>query len=518
MKLERTKNASRSIFFGIILKIYQMLIPFFMRTAMIYLMGVEYLGLGGLFSSILQVLNLAELGVGSAMVYSMYKPIAQDDTKAICALEKLYRTYYRIIGLVIAIVGCILTPFIPRLISGNIPNEINIYVLYLLHLSATVMSYLLFAYKNSLFIAHQRNDITSRVTLVTSTLQYVIQILVLWLFHNYYLYIVTLLCTQIINNILVAVLADKIYLNYKPQGDLPKEKVREINKSIRDLFTAKLGATIVNSADTIVISAFLGLTVLAIYQNYYFIMSSVMGIMAIVFNSFLAGIGNSMVTESIDKNYNDFKKIVFIVNWISVICVACFACVYQPFITLWVGKQYTFNYGVVVFLCIYFYLLIMQQIIGLYKDAAGIWHEDRFRPLVSAIANLTMNILFVKLLGIYAILLSTILSYLIIAMPWMISNVFKYVFKRDYKEYFCLLGRNIIICTIVTFGCYFACRLIRVNINMLEIIKNILVCFVIGDIILWLFYKNNQYYNDMIDYANQFTKYKFDNIISSWKR
>ena len=130
MKIERMKNATRNIFFGIILRIYQILIPFLMRTAMIYFMGVQYLGLNSLFASILQVLNLAELGAGSAMIYSMYKPIAEDDNVTICALMRLYRSYYRVIGLVIAVIGFVLTPFIPKLISGDIPNGLNIYVLY----------------------------------------------------------------------------------------------------------------------------------------------------------------------------------------------------------------------------------------------------------------------------------------------------------------------------------------------------------------------------------------------------
>ena len=139
MKIERTKNAGRNIIFGSVLKIYQIAIPFLMRTAMIYFMGVQYLGLNSLFTSILQVLNLAELGVGSAMVYSMYKPIAEDDSETICALVRLYRMYYNVIGAVIAVLGILLTPFIPNLIKSDLPAKLNIYVLYLLNLAATVL-------------------------------------------------------------------------------------------------------------------------------------------------------------------------------------------------------------------------------------------------------------------------------------------------------------------------------------------------------------------------------------------
>ena len=205
-----------------------------MRTAMIYLMGVQYLGLNSLFTSVLQVLNLAELGVGSAMVYSMYKPIAEDDHVAICALMKLYRTYYRAIGLIIAVVGVALTPFIPHLISGDVPSDINIYILYLLNLGATVLSYWFFAYKNSIFQANQRTDVVSKITLVTNTVQYGLQIFVLWAFHNYYYYVIVMLATQAMTNIVTAIWADRIYPDFKPQGNVGKDKVREINHRKRE--------------------------------------------------------------------------------------------------------------------------------------------------------------------------------------------------------------------------------------------------------------------------------------------
>ena len=220
MKIDRTKNAIRNIVFGGVLRIYQIVVPFIMRTVMIYFMGVQYLGLNSLFTSILQVLNLAELGVGSAMVYSMYKPISEDDSQTICALMHLYRTYYRWIGLIIAAVGVSMTPFIPKLIKSDLPEGINVYVLYLLNLSATVLSYWLFAYKNSLLQAHQRIDITSKVTLVTNTVQYIIQILVLIVLRNYYAFVVVMLATQAMTNIITAIVVTKMYPNYKAKGRL----------------------------------------------------------------------------------------------------------------------------------------------------------------------------------------------------------------------------------------------------------------------------------------------------------
>lgn len=301
MKINRTQNAIRNIIFGGILRIYQIVVPFIMRTVMIYCMGVEYLGLNSLFTSILQVLNLAELGVGSAMVYSMYKPITEDDDKTICALMRLYRTYYRAIGLVIAVVGIGLTPFIPKLIKSDLPAGLNIYILYWLNLSATVLSYWLFAYKNSLLQAHQRIDVTSKVTLLTNTLQYIIQIFVLVVLKNYYIFVIVMLATQAMTNVVTSIVVSKMYPKFKPIGKLPKKMVISINHRIKDLFTSKVGAIIVNSADTIVISAFLGLTMLAIYQNYFYILSAIISIGTIIFSACTAGIGNSLIVESKKK-------------------------------------------------------------------------------------------------------------------------------------------------------------------------------------------------------------------------
>ena len=207
MKIERSKNTSKNIVFGSILKIYQIVMPFIIRTVMIYQLGVGYLGLNSLFASILQILNMAELGVGNAMVYSMYKPIADDDEKKICALMRLYRLYYRIIGLIILCAGIIIVPFLPRLIKGDIPGGLNLYILYGLNLGATVLTYWLFAYKNCIIVAHQRNDVISKITLFAESFKYFLQISMLVIFKNYYVFLIIAIASQIINNVVTAICA-----------------------------------------------------------------------------------------------------------------------------------------------------------------------------------------------------------------------------------------------------------------------------------------------------------------------
>lgn len=442
MKIERTRNATRNITVGVVLKIYQTVVPFLMRTAMIHFMGVEYLGLNSLFSSILHMLNLAELGVGSAMVFSMYKPIAEDDTPRICALMGLYRRYYRLIGLVIGAAGLILMPFVPKLISGEIPPELNVYWLYLLNLGATVLTYWLFAYRNCLLQAHQRLDLASRITLCSNTVQYALQLAILVWLKDYYLYVIVLLLTTVLNNILTAVVTKKQFPQYRPEGELARDEVRVINGKIRDLFSGKIGYIVLQYADTIVISAFLGLTVLAVYQNYFFILTAVISFIDIVISSITAGLGNSFVTESKEKNYRDMLKFTFLFLWVTGMCACCFLGMYQPFMEIWVGEELMLDFGMVVCFALYFFVYTFNRLVGVYKDAAGLWHQDRFRPLVTAFVNLGLNLLTVQFFGLYGVLLSTVISMVFVGLPWQMHILFTSMYERAMmKGYLKLVGK-----------------------------------------------------------------------------
>ncbi len=508
MRIERTKNATRNIVFGVILRIYQIVVPFIMRTAMIYYLGVQYLGLNSLFASVLSVLTLAELGVGSAMVFSMYKPIAEDDTKTICALMQLYKVYYRIIGLIIAIIGLVITPFIPHLIHSDLPEGLNIYVLYMLHLASTVLSYWLFAYKNCLLTAHQRNDITNKVTMAVSSLLYAFQLFILLVLKNYYCYVLAALISQAATNIMTAIVVDKMYPQYQAGGSLPKYEVMKINKRVTDLFTSKIGSVVVNSADTIVISSFLGLTALAIYQNYFYIMNSVIGIIGIIMTSCTAGIGNSLIIESREKNYNDLNKLTFIIAWISGFCTSCFLTLYQPFMTIWVGKNLLLPFSAVICFCIYFYVFEINRLLNTFKDAGGIWHKDRFRPLITALGNLGMNLLIVRHWGLYGIILSTVLSMLIIGMPWLLYNLFTELFDFDQlRDY---LFRLFYYSSMALFSCLttgLICSFVQGS-NWSTVFIRGLICCIVPNVIFLIVYRNTLVFRQCVQLVDRITKKK----------
>ena len=213
VKLSRTKNAVRNIYCGLFNKIITILFPFLIRTVLIKKIGIEYAGLNSLFSSILQVLNLTELGFASAVVYSMYKPIAEDDKDTICALLNFYKRVYFIIGLVILALGTAVMPFLQHLIKGNIPQDINIYVLYSIYLVNTSLSYLLFGYKNSLLNAHQRRDVISNILTITQGLMNICQLLILVTIKNYYLYVLMMPIFTVLNNVWLELRQKECFLN-----------------------------------------------------------------------------------------------------------------------------------------------------------------------------------------------------------------------------------------------------------------------------------------------------------------
>lgn len=429
MENNRIKNASRNILWGTLNNIVNIVTPFITRTALIYILGTLYLGLNGLFASIIQVLNISELGVSSAIIFSMYKPMAEGNDKEVCALLNFYRKCYRIIGFVVLGLGLILLPFLHSLIAGKVPDGINIYLLYLMNLISTVLSYELFAYRMSLLVAAQRSDVVSKVTTVTLLLQFVLQLLVLFVTKNYYLFVLVIYVLGIAKQFVCAAVSKRLYPQFLCKWKITKEEIHDIGKRIGGMLFQKIGGVVLASVDTLVISAVLGLHVLALYQNYYYIITSLFGVLAVIMSSLVATVGNSIVTESLEKNYRDFKKFNFLYIWIVAWFAICLLCLYQPFMQLWVGKKLMLPFAMAALFALYFFVYKWCDILYVYQEACGIWWETKFIPLLAAILNLVVNIILVHIIGLPGILISTIVSVLFVYDFGYARVLFKVYFK-----------------------------------------------------------------------------------------
>lgn len=410
MSDSRTKNTTRNIYSGLVYRIVLILLPFLNRTIILAVLGAEYTGLSSLFTSILGVLNLAELGFNTSVVYSMYRPMATKEWGEVQYYLTLIKKVYSIVGVVVFIGGLGLMPFLKYLIGGDCPSDINIYVLYFLYLLNSAISYFLFAYKESLLLADQRSDITNKIRTFVDTLRYLIQFAVILVARNFYIYVLIQICGTIISNILINYYTQKRYPNVRCLKEQELKIPPKMKQQTMALMVGKVCDTFRNSFDSIIISSFLGLVMTTIYGNYYYIYSAAYGVLLVIGNALAGSVGNSISCESVEKNYNDLRKFQFLFAGLNIICTTCMIAMYQPFMELWVGKDLMLSNGNMFLFCLYFYLINMNNIRNQYIDGSGIWHELKISYILEAFGNLVLNIFLGKIFGVSGILWATIIT------------------------------------------------------------------------------------------------------------
>ena len=410
-KSGRTANVKRNILYGFLQFIVAHVLPFIVRTILIYRFGIDYLGLNSLFASVLSVLSLMDLGFGTAVVYSMYRPVAEDDKDQICAYLTYYRKIYRWVGLAILFAGLFLMPFLKNFIKDpTLPGNLDLYACYAIFLGNAVISYLLYGYLTAIPTAYQRRDILSRVDMGISLLSCMVRSLVLLLSSNFYTYLLAMPILTVAHNLLNAYVIKRRYPDIRCRGDISREQKKDLRAKVYGILINKLTNVSRNSIDSLCISSFIGLAMTGMYNNYYFIMSSVLSCGIMVCHSMLASVGNSIAIESREKNYSDMRQFDFIFMTLVGWAVVCMLCLYQPFICLWVGSKMIFARPVVIGFCAYFYIMESGAIQWLYHQGAGLWYECRYIMISEAASNIVLNIVLCRTRGVFGIVLATVIS------------------------------------------------------------------------------------------------------------
>ncbi|NMA49143.1 MAG: hypothetical protein GX947_05160 [Tissierellia bacterium] len=488
MNLDRVRNAKRNIFYSLINKIVTLLFPFIIRTVLIKEIGAEFLGLNSLFASILQVLNLAELGFTSAVVFSMYKPIAEDDNETLCAILNFLRIIYLKISLVMLVAGLVIMPFIPHFIKGTCPNGINLYVLYIIYLLNTCLSYAFFSYKQTVLTAYQRIDILNNINTILYLLIYSLQLFIIYTTQNVYLYAFSSIISTAIMNCLAAIITNKKFPHLVCKGSLSKEIKADIKQKVSGLMIGKVSGITRNAMDSIFLSAFLGLVETAIYNNYYLIMYSVTGFMLIIYGSIVAGVGNSVATETVEKNYEDLKTLNFIYMWISGWFAICLLCLYQPFTALLFGENMLFPFTTVIAFCCYFYVLKTGDMLSLYVETNGLYWQRRYLAITEAVCNIFLNYILGKYFGALGIVSATTISLLLTTNSWGASIVFKNYFKNQrLTEYFGCHLLYLVVTIVVGIITLKFCDLISIF-SIESLLVKITICTFVPNILFMLVY------------------------------
>lgn len=437
MKIDFLKHTKRNMIAALGNSGVKLLFPFLNRTLFLWLLGPEYLGLNGLFGSILGMLMLAELGFGMAVICSMYKPVAEDNREQICAYLNFYRTVYRCVGAAIFGIGLALLPFLRNLVHGDVPADINLHILYLIHLVNTSASYFLFAYRGSVLGAYHRNDVVNNIRTAVSVAQYIAVFLILLLTRNYYHYVLATVVFTVAQNILLVRASRRLFPDIEPRGHLAPELRRSVISDVKSIFLHRLGAVVANSADNIVIASTLGLVAVAAYGNYYYVITSVAGLINAIHSSTQGGFGNKIYTETKENTFELFMKTdrltLIIIAW----CAAMMAALYGPFIEIWTKGEPTLTRHALTpaLMIVYFFVNQSRRPLQTFKAAASLWRQDRWKPIVSSIFNLAMSFGAVLLLPeaykLDGVIGATILSFLVIELPWESHIVFKEFFGRE---------------------------------------------------------------------------------------
>lgn len=435
MSKSRLQNTKRNILFSYMDTIITQIFSFVSRTIIVYELGEQYLGLSSLFTSIFHVLNMAELGFSTAIVYNMYKPISENDVDTVCALLNYYKKIYRVISVVIIAGGISAAPFIPYLIRGSWPDNINIYVLYFLFLINTGASYSLFAYKTALLNALQRMDLSKIAYTVSDLFQNTMQILSLIFLKNYYLFVFWMIIGTVCRNVASSYIAVHKFPQYICKGEISTETRRDILACVKGLLVCNISSVTYTTFDSIILSAFIGLSSVAIYSNYLTVFNGVSMFIIMIRSAMQASVGNSVAMETTNKNYKDLFLWQFLFSFIATWCVTCMICLYQPFMQIWMGSKLLLPYTDVALICAWFYVTVVENAFFLYLGGKGFWWELRWPYILSAATNIVLNIVLGKLIGITGIIFSTLFSTVVFGLLWQCSIIFKLYFKTSMKEY-----------------------------------------------------------------------------------
>lgn len=492
----RVKNSMKISAANLTYQILTMILNFAYRTIFIKVLVIEYLGLNGLFTDILHILSLAELGIGSSIAFRLYKPISNDNVVEVAQLMNFYKNVYRVIALVVTVIGLSIMPFLPYIIkdaANTLPQDVNLYVLYAVFLAQSVSGYF-FAYKQTLLTSDQRGYVLTLFNIGSNIIKFAGQVAVLFVLKNYLFTLVFTIGWTIISNIIISIFVTKKYKEvFAIKEKLPKEQRNEIIKDTKALMLHKIGSTILTSTDSIIISAMIGLATNGVFSNYVMIINVIKSVFNQVMTGAGAGFGNLCASGDKEKIKRVFKNYHFLSLWISGFFNIGLMCMLNPFIEIWLNDpQFLMEEGIVALIIFSTYLVLCRTGTTTLINASGLFRKDKFRPLIEAGLNLVISIVATYFLGLYGVYIGTIASCLLTAFWREPLICYKYIFEEKptqyWKEYFVFF----IVTLIAAVLTFFAIRYIPKGIGYF-ILKLAIVCILPNAIFVLAFFRKPEF-------------------------
>ena len=494
----RTKKSILNIMFGALSQLVVILIGFWSRRVFVDMLGTEILGINATLTSIISMLCLTELGIGTAIICNLYKPLEEDDREKIIALMQFYKKAYRIIAGIAVVISLCLLPFIDLIVlqeSSNVVTKQTLQLVFLLFVGDMASSYLL-AYKRSLLFADQKNYVLMIVRTGFTVLTNVSRIIILYATKNFVFYLAASVVFRLLENMFVSILTDKKYpyILTKKKYSLEGIIKNNIVENTKALALHYIGIYLINGTDMMIINKFLGTVVSGMYSNYLLITVMMTELSSHVCNGLTASFGNIIACGEKEKLYTSFRQSLFIVFVLAnVICVSFF-CVLTDFINIWIGGNNTLPVYVLFIILLNSYIVLTSSIVGSVRSSAGLFKPDRYLHILLSIVNLVISIALVNIIGILGVFLGTFVCLCIkeiSVLPWI---VYKNIFNKTLWQYQKIFLGYLVFTLIVGAISYYACSFVIIdNLFLTILLKGIISVSICSCSILLIFSRTNEF-------------------------
>lgn len=479
MKTERMRNSFFNSMSSVLVLFTSTILSFVLRTYFIKILGEQCLGLDGLYTNILSLLSISELGFAMVISFSLYKPLAEKNQDKINKLMSFYKDIYRIMAFIVLGISIVFLPFLKFMVKDYTVNY-NIYFIYLLYVGDSVFSYFT-SYKAILIEADQKKYLLTPIRIVFNVLTYGLQFIILLLTKNLVYYLVVRLVFRQFENIAINIFVSKRYpdVDFNCKKKVDKEDIDKIKENVNGVLFHKLGNYAVNGTDNILISSIINISVAGLYTNYLSLITIIKSLINGVITSATSSFGNLNVTDSIETKYNIFNIINFVCFFVTGMFTIGIYFLMNVFIEIWIGSSFLLNSSCVFFIAINFYLISMLQPIDTVKNSTGLYYIDRFVPIVQAIINLVLSFLLGRIFGLVGILASTTISYLVTVSWSKVIVIYKHVFEKSVSYYFKKQFLNILTLFMSVLILHFIYSRISIqNLYILFLVKGFLAVFI----------------------------------------
>lgn len=489
MKSEsRLRNSFVNVITGLFGKVFTCVLGLISRTIFIHVLSTEYLGVNGLFENILYILNFAELGFGNAIIYNMYKPIANNDDEHVKTLMNYYKKVYFILGIIVLTIGLMLIPFLKYIIT-DVPNiKESIAVIYVLFLLQTVSTYF-YGYKKSILTAYQKDYVTNIINFIFTILKSIFQILFLLLTREYLLYLIVNIILSIVPNIVISYKVDKMYpfLKSKNYNKIDRKEKNEIKNNVKNLVVYKVGDVVSNGTDNILISMFAGINIVGLFYNYNNLFHQAGDVAWNMLSGLTGSIANVNVKETSEKKEIILLQTLFVSLYLYGFVCICLGVLINPFITLWLGEEYLLSMDIILVYLLVIYYDGFSFINHVYRNTEGLFKYGKLLPLISAIINLVLSVILGKRYGISGIFIATLISKLLTYIWYTPYLIYKKCYNKKTYQFYLKFIYYTFVFILVYYICNYIVSLISYS-NLIGLIIKGIVTVIISNILLIIFF------------------------------